>query len=258
MVRATGTLMRSSEGIEGAASVIRDDLVMGSLGIAVAPLNSVSVARFTTETVEAGIDEVVAWFAGLGMPFTWWLGPDSTPADLGDRLVRRGFVPEIEEIPGMALLLADLPDESPPAGVAIERVVDAATFSQVSRVVVEGFEAPLELVSAIERFGAVGFEPTNPQRTFLARLDGRSVGTALAVRAGEVLGIFNVATIPDARGRGVGRAVTLAALRDGAAAGCTMAVLQSSDMGHPVYERIGFRDFATYRLYVLQEPEEPV
>ena len=158
----------------------------------------------------------------------------------------------------MARLLADLPDEAPPAGVALERVSDTGTFREVSRVVVEGFEAPSELVPAIERFGALGFDPANPQRTFLARLDGRPVGTALSVRAGEVLGIFNVATIPDARGRGVGRAVTLAALRDGAAAGCTMAVLQSSDMGHSVYQRIGFRDFATYRLYVLQGPEEPV
>ncbi len=72
------------------------------------------------------------------------------------------------------------------------------------------------------------------------------------MRAGAVLGIFNVATVPAARGRGVGRAVTLAALRDGAGAGCRMAVLQASEMGHPVYERLGFRDFAAYDIYVRE------
>ena len=83
------------------------------------------------------------------------------------------------------------------------------------------------------------------------------------MRAGDVLGVFNVATVPGARGRGVGRAVTLAALRDGAAAGCRMAVLQASEMGHPVYERLGFRDFGAYDIYVRdadlprEQPAEP-
>src|SRR5205809_413620 len=79
--------------------------------------------------------------------------------------------------------------------------------------------------------------------------DDRPVGTALGVVDGPVLGIFNVATVPDARRRGVGRAVMLAAMRDGANRGCRLAVLQSSDMGHTVYERLGFRDFGTYELW---------
>lgn len=249
MQLAIGQLMRSSEGVGGVASIVEDDLVMGSLGVAIAPLNSVSVARFAAAAADARIDEIVTWFDRLGMPFTWWVGPDSAPPDLGDRLVRHGLVREEETVPGMAVRLERLPDERPGAGIAVERVADEETFRETCRVVVEGFGAPSELASAIEAFGALGFEAANPQQTFLARLDGRAAGTALGVRAGEVLGIFNVATVPDARGRGVGRAVTLAALRDGAAAGCTMAVLQSSAMGHSVYERLGFRDFASYELY---------
>jgi GNAT superfamily N-acetyltransferase len=260
MQRAVVAMIRSSQGLEGVIGVTEDDLVMGSLGIAAAPLNSVSLARFTPETADGRIDEVVAWFDRLRVPFTWWLGPDSAPPDLGERLVRHGLVREAETIPGMAALLDALPDERPPAGITVERVADEATFRESCRVAVEGFGAPPELAAAIERFAALGFEPANPQRTFVARLDGRPVGTALGIRAGEVLGIFNVATVPDVRGRGVGRAVTLGALRDGVAAGCRMAVLQSSTMGHSVYEQLGFRDFATYELYghdVCVRPAEP-
>ena len=129
-------------------------------------------------------------------------------------------------------------------------MTDEASFREICRIVVEAFGAPPALRPAIEAFAALGFEAGNPQQTFLARLDGEGVGTSLAVRAGDVLGVFNVATVPGARGRGVGRAVTLAALRDGAAAGCRMAVLQASEMGHPVYERLGFRDFGAYDIYV--------
>jgi predicted acetyltransferase len=60
--------------------------------------------------------------------------------------------------------------------------------------------------------------------------------------------IANVTTIPEHRGRGLGRAVTLAAMRIGAAAGAQIAVLQSTDMGRGVYRRLGFEEFGTYRV----------
>jgi len=250
MADAVGELLRSSEGVAGVTSVIRDDLVMGSLGIATPPLNGVWLARFDTATAETSIDQTIGWFDRHGMPFTWWIGPDSTPADLADRIARRGFRLDEAAVPGMVIDLAALPDDPPDRAVTVERVTDFAAFREVCRVVVEAFAAPPALQPAIEVFAELGFAADNPQQTFLARLDGQPVGTALGVRAGGVLGIFNVATISAARRRGIGRAVTLAALRDGAAAGCRMAVLQASEMGHPVYERLGFRDFATYDLYV--------
>lgn len=54
-------------------------------------------------------------------------------------------------------------------------------------------------------------------------------------------------TVADARGRGFGRAVTLAAMHAGAEAGAAVAVLQSTEMGHGVYRRLGFEEFGRYR-----------
>ena len=252
MAHAVGVLLRTSEPVPGVASVVGDDLLMGSLGIPTPPLNAVWLARFPVATAEASIDEAIAWFDGLGMPFSWWVGPDSGPPDLAERLDRRGFRLDEAGVPGMAIGLDALPDEAPPAGITVERVTDETGFHEICRVVVEGFGAPPALQHAIEAFAALGFDEGNPQQTFLARLDGEAVGTSLGVRAGDVLGVFNVATVPAARGRGVGRAVTLAALRNGLGAGCRMAVLQASEMGHPVYERLGFRDFAAYDIYVRE------
>ena len=250
MADAVGALLESSEGVAGVASVVSDELVMGSLGIPTPPLNGVWLARFDEPTVEASIDETIDWFDRRGMPFTWWIGPDSTPADLADRLIQRGFRLDEAAVPGMAIDLAALPDDAPEGGLTVERVTDPLAYREAARVVVEGFEAPPVMQTAIEAFAALGFAETNAQQMFVARLDGQAVGTSLGVRAGDVLGIFNVATVERARRRGVGRAVTLAALRNGAAAGCRIGVLQASEMGHPVYERLGFRVFATYDLYV--------
>lgn len=150
----------------------------------------------------------------------------------------------------MVARLDGLPVEAPPAAVTIERVIDEASFRSACAVVAEGFGAPPEFGEALGKFSAVGFADEVPQRTYLACLDGRPVATALGVRAGEVLGILNVATLPDARDRGLGRAATLAAMHDGVAEGCRLAVLQSSEMGHRVYERLGFTDFCEFELYV--------
>jgi hypothetical protein len=38
-------------------------------------------------------------------------------------------------------------------------------------------------------------------------------------------------------------------LRDAMARGAGFGVLESSDLGHPVYRRIGFRDVATFQVY---------
>jgi predicted acetyltransferase len=73
------------------------------------------------------------------------------------------------------------------------------------------------------------------------------VATSLGFVAANGIEIANVTTVPDARSRGLGRAVTLAAMHAGARAGATIAVLQSTEMGHSVYRKLGFEEFARYR-----------
>jgi ribosomal protein S18 acetylase RimI-like enzyme len=73
---------------------------------------------------------------------------------------------------------------------------------------------------------------------------------ALFVGAG-VAGVYNVCTVPEVRGQGIGRAVTAAVLDDAVRRGLRIAVLGSSPMGYPVYRRLGFRDVSRLRSYVV-------
>jgi predicted acetyltransferase len=69
------------------------------------------------------------------------------------------------------------------------------------------------------------------------------------VKSGTTAGIYNVATLPSHRKRGYGEAMTWRAVAGGAAAGCDVAILQASQMGRPIYERMGFRLVAPYRTF---------
>ena len=71
--------------------------------------------------------------------------------------------------------------------------------------------------------------------------DGEPVSTGLGLRTGRTIGVYNIATVEPARGRGYGQAMTARVVADGVAAGCDVAILQASAMGQPIYARMGFR-----------------
>jgi ribosomal protein S18 acetylase RimI-like enzyme len=84
----------------------------------------------------------------------------------------------------------------------------------------------------------------------VARLDGRDVGAVLAYDHEGDCGIYNLATLPHARQRGIGTALTALALREARARGCATASLQSTEIAEGVYFALGLKDLGRYLEYV--------
>lgn len=83
-------------------------------------------------------------------------------------------------------------------------------------------------------------------RTWVGYVDDRPVTTATAYIDDAFVGVYAVATIPDARGHGYGEAITWAATL------CEPelpATLQASAMGRPIYERMGYRTIAEFTVW---------
>ena len=91
-------------------------------------------------------------------------------------------------------------------------------------------------------------------RSYLGEIDGRPVATVLGMTTGDVVGVFNVGTLEDARGRGFGAALTVRAIADGVAKGAQWSYLQSSAMGFPVYRRLGFETVEEWSQYLPAAP----
>jgi predicted acetyltransferase len=81
-------------------------------------------------------------------------------------------------------------------------------------------------------------------------LDGEPVGASMLLLSAGVAGIYNVATIPMAQRMGVGSAMTAAALRDADKHGYGIVILHSSEVGYPVYKRLGFQEYCKLGVYV--------
>jgi GNAT superfamily N-acetyltransferase len=227
---------------------IDDDVVWGSTGLPLQAFNGALAATFSDETADARIEAVLEYFRELRLDMSWWVGPTS-PQGLGNRLEAHGLIPE-GVAPGMAVSLAGWSAPPVPDGLTIEVTDDAASFHAAMDVMFEGFEMPRETQPLFEdRFRGYSVGPRATSRTYLARLDGRPVATSLGATFEGVVAIYNVATVADARRRGAGGAVTGAAIADARASGATWAILESSEMGRPVYERLGFRQVTQVAIY---------
>jgi ribosomal protein S18 acetylase RimI-like enzyme len=80
--------------------------------------------------------------------------------------------------------------------------------------------------------------------------DGDSVGAAMGYLAGDVCEVIHVATVPTARRRGIGAAVTSGVIAEARSRGATLAVLQATEHGEGVYRSLGFQEIGRYRLHL--------
>jgi ribosomal protein S18 acetylase RimI-like enzyme len=198
-----------------------------------------------------------------------WAGTDEAAEQLEDALrdvealslpfgvtTRAGRAPAVEEaarrlgltvttrIPGMAATPGELGD--PSSELEVMRVETADGLAQALAVAAFGFEVSADLLASLYMLEVAELEGI---AYYLARLGERDVSTAIGYAMDGTVGIFNVATPPEYRGRGYGAAITAYVARDGFSHGADLAWLQSSAMGESVYLRLGFREVETYLLH---------
>ncbi len=233
------------------AEVHDDPEVLWSItNIPGAIFNSVLRARISSGRVDAVIEETIARGRERSVPLLWWVGPDSRPANLGPRLLAHGFALDASLL-GMAAELTML-DPAPvgPIGLAIETVADDGTLRTWCNVLAAGFGMPDFLADAFfSLFRSLGYAMPS-LRNYIGWLDGHAVATSTLFLGAGVAGIYDVATIPGARRKGIGAAVTARGLLDARAMGYRTAVLQASALGAGVYRNLGFVEQCVTEHYV--------
>lgn len=70
--------------------------------------------------------------------------------------------------------------------------------------------------------------------------DGGIVGTGVGTASGSAGWVGTIFVSPDARRRGLGRALTAEVIDRLEARGCRTLILTATDQGRPIYERLGF------------------
>ncbi len=104
-------------------------------------------------------------------------------------------------------------------------------------VAVWGFGVPGDTIPLFQDVHAqLGLGPHLPCRYYLGTFQGKPT-------------LHSVVTLPEARSKGIGTAMTLAALREARRAGYRVAILTASPYGERIYRRVGFREYCTISRY---------
>ena len=210
--------------------------------------NSILRAQLTPSRIDVVIDSITTQAKSKNVPLLWWTGPATQPANLGKNLESHGFVSEGEK-PGMAVILEDLNDNiSMPDGLMIKRIKDNDMLKQGCDVLVKGFGMPDFVGEAL--YDQMGYVDQDSVRAYIGLLNGKPVATSLLVLAAGVAGIYNVATLPEARRQGIGAQMTLAPLREARSIGYKAGILGSSEMGLNVYRSLGFQEYCKIGQYL--------
>ncbi|MEU8298522.1 GNAT family N-acetyltransferase [Micromonospora sp. NPDC048909] len=178
-----------------------------------------------------------------GVPRIWWAGPDSDPGT-AEGLLSLGAV-EVARLPIMTTTTGRATVAPTPAGLRISESTDPHEFvpayARVSGIPPEGVPAAIDREKAFTGDGTVirlagRFE------------DGRIAGTAVAWLSHGLVTLYFVGTQPEHRRRGVGAAMTAAALDLARERGVRTAALTSTAAGESLYGRLGFGTVGRFRL----------
>jgi len=225
-----------------------DEVVLLSSGLPVSLFNPAFVTRPPADP-EATVKRVVDHYASLGAPFVLDFR-DKAALGLADACAAAGLVehwrPALMVLDPIPPTVAQAPSDLEVSWVTPDSVDD------YSAVLSTGFGMPRELADLVagpSLFGGTAL------MGLIGMARGEPTGSAAVFVSEGVAGIYNIATSPRGRGSGVGTAMTWAAIRAGQEAGATCAILQSSQQGEPVYERMGFATPTRYRQF--QPPGGP-
>jgi ribosomal protein S18 acetylase RimI-like enzyme len=213
--------------------------------------NGVLSARSPEEMDAVFIEETIQYFRTKAVgAFTWWLEPHLNPLDWESILFEHGFGFS-NDTPGMAADLQALKEPIQTSDrLEVHAVEDEESLRKWAHVFTLGYGLPPDWEPSVYNL-QLQLGLGNPMQNYLGMLNGEPVSTSSVFLGGGVAGVYSVSTLPVARGRGFGAAMTLQPLHQAREMGYRIGVLQSSEMGFNVYQRLGFRHLCQIENFYL-------
>ena len=210
--------------------------------------NAVLRTNLDPANADKRIAETVNLMKSRNVPFYWRIRKTDTPPNLTNLLEKAGL--KGSEEPGMAIDLDKLRAPQPPPGFSLERAKGRRSLEEYARTLIKAYPASPWILEPFTRM-ILHADLGDAFRHYIGYLGGEPVAAASVLLASGVAGLYNVASMPEVRGKGVGSYISSAPLLWARDDGYRVGILHASDMGRSVYARLGFQDRGKVISYYL-------
>lgn len=215
--------------------------------------NYVLSAKFQEKDAEETIRTATEYFRQRQVPFSWWFNPLDQPARLGEILLDYGYRC-VDNNAGMYFDL-DKWDErelSPPSRLKVVRigaqnandkawhdfVLVSANNEAASHQYISWIKSVLTNEDPLEYY--VGYD-----------VHGQPVVSALLCCFAGVVGLYWLATAPHEQRKGYATLMQYYMFKRAKDLGYHIMVLEASDQGYPLYQRLGYKECGLFREYKI-------
>jgi hypothetical protein len=203
-------------------------------------------------TASQRIDEIIPDLKAGNIPSFWVVPPTSTPANVVDLLVKKGFndlTGAVYTEPGMAVEIEAIPPLSlSNPGIVVKKVQTLSEFGTWTNIVNEALHGWELLTSqhyaawlACEEFGF-----------YQGTIEGKPIATVATMQTGDTASIEFVSTLSAYRRQGAAFTTNLVALHGLQQTGVRLVTLRSSKEAIPLYSQLGFQPY--YEQVLLSYP----
>jgi len=238
----------------GMHTILRDDLVLiYSKDYPSLDINRAFLLRQTPEKIDHLIDEVIAYFKEKDLPTTIMVSPACTPADLSQRLLKRGFVKQEPDECWLVLehlQTARVPKTDPKIVVKPVKKEDVGLFAET---MTAAYEMTPDWVPMLTKALEPSIDAPNINN-YLAFIGQKPVATMTTMRHKEYVVAGSVGILPQYRGTSLAfnlGVVVLSQMRNEGAD----TILAQTTVG-PMFERFlricGFKQAFKRQGYILE------
>jgi ribosomal protein S18 acetylase RimI-like enzyme len=190
------------------------------------------------------LEEIAAAYEEAGV-HAWTVWAPESDTEVAAALEAAGHANDAQPR-AMAMATADLRKPEPDPSVELRDELDVAEVGRLNEIAYGWAPGTFDVFADARVPNTYGH---------LARLEGETVGCVMAWDEGDDAQIVWVATLPEARGRGIATALMARAIEAAAQRGRLTTTLVATALGAPVYTKVGYRDYGALQMWERRKRE---
>jgi GNAT superfamily N-acetyltransferase len=224
-------------------------------GIPTPFMNSVLLSQFNDSILKIEVKKTIEYYKEKQVPFLWWIGPSSDSKKLEVLLLDYGMKEINHRRTGMAFDLRKVDEKKwidaiEKSNLSIEPVRNLEELEDWSRIIEKCLNYPPSIIEVFRPSMMNTLGRNSELSAYLAYLDGTPVASSSRWYSAGVMGLFNVGTLPEYRGKRFATIMAQAILLEAKKRNYEISTLIATDQGYGVYQKLGYQDIWEWKQYV--------